>query len=99
MARRFPGGELHFDAQSKITLRKSNSMVRKTGNTNALMYFYVNNVKSLESWSPEIKSVSCAPFFKGFPKKRNWSASTRLFMAMADMLGMAKFVSMRFAPQ
>jgi O-methyltransferase involved in polyketide biosynthesis len=99
MAHRFPGGELHFDAQSKTALGKSNSMVRKTGNTNALMYFYVNNAKSLESWSPEIESVSCEPFFRGIPKKKHWSSGTKLIMSLADTLGMAKFVCLRFASE
>jgi O-methyltransferase involved in polyketide biosynthesis len=97
MARRFPGGELCFDAQSKSALSKSNSMVKKTGNANALMYFYVNDAKSLESWSPEIHLVSCEPLFGGIPKKRNWSLRTRLFMSLADTLGMTKFVHLRFA--
>jgi O-methyltransferase involved in polyketide biosynthesis len=99
MARRFPGGELYFDAESKSALKKSNSMVRKAGNTNALMYFYVNDAKSLESWSPEIKLVSCEPFFKGILKKKTWSAGTRLFMSMADMFDMLKFVHLRFVSE
>jgi O-methyltransferase involved in polyketide biosynthesis len=99
MARRFPGGELYFDAQSKIALGKSNSMIKKTGNTNALMYFYVNDAKSLESWSPEIRLGYCEAFFRGIPKKKNWSLGARLFMSLADMLGMTKFVCLRFAAE
>jgi O-methyltransferase involved in polyketide biosynthesis len=99
MARRFPGGELYFDAESKIALTKSNSMVKKAGNTNALMYFYVNDAKSLESWSPQIRLISCEPFFKGIPKKKNWAMGTRLFMSLADMLNMLKFVRLRFTRQ
>jgi O-methyltransferase involved in polyketide biosynthesis len=96
MARRFPGGELYFDAESKSAVAKSNSVVKKTGNKNALMYFYVNDVKSLESWSPLIRLASCEPFFKGITKKKSWSPGTRLLMSLADILGMMKIVCLRF---
>ena len=80
MARRFPGGELCFDAESKSALKKSNDMVKKTWNTNALMHFYVNNAKSLEALSPKIRLLSCERLFEGIPKKKSWSRGTRLFM-------------------
>jgi O-methyltransferase involved in polyketide biosynthesis len=96
MARRFPGGELYFDAESKSAIAKSNSVVKKTGNKNALMYFYVNDAKTLESWSPMIRLVSCEPFFKGIPKKKSWSPGARLFMSLANILGMMKIVCLRF---
>ncbi len=39
MSKRFPGGELYFDAESKFALNLSNATVKKSGNNGALMYF------------------------------------------------------------
>ncbi len=49
MSKRFPGGELYFDAESKFALNLSNATVKKSGNNGAMMYFYVNNPKSIEN--------------------------------------------------
>jgi len=48
-------------------VEKSNRMVQKTGNKGAMMYFYVNDAKAIEGWSPAIRLASCEGYFKGIP--------------------------------
>ncbi|MCM3729623.1 class I SAM-dependent methyltransferase [Neobacillus cucumis] len=96
MASRFPGGELFFDAESKFAVNISNRTVEKTGNKGAKMYFYVNNPRILESWSPNIKIVSSEPYFKGIPVSKQWEGGTRLMVRLVDLIKMLKFVHLRF---
>ena len=76
MAGCFPGGELYFDAESRKAVEKSNSMIKKTGNKGAMMYFYVNDAKKFESWSSFIKLASCEGYFKGIPFNKQWALQT-----------------------
>lgn len=96
MADRFPGGELYFDAESKFAVNISNRTVEKTGNKGAKMYFYVNNPKVLEGWSPKIKLLSCESYFKGIPANKKWESATRVMVRAVDFLRMMKFVQLRF---
>ncbi|WP_066253826.1 class I SAM-dependent methyltransferase [Neobacillus drentensis] len=96
MALRFPGGELFFDAESKLMLKTSNRTVEKTGNKGAKMYFYVNNPKVLEGWSTRIKVLSSEPYFKGMPTNKLWESGTQLMMKVVDLFKLMKFVHLRF---
>jgi len=96
MATCFPGGELFFDAESKFAVNISNRTVEKTGNKGAKMYFYVNNPKVLQSWSPNIKVVSSESYFKGIPVSKQWESGTRLMVRLVDLIKMLKFVHLRF---
>ena len=42
----FPQGEMIFDATSESGLKFTNWFIKRTGNTNALMYFFVNDSKA-----------------------------------------------------
>lgn len=39
----FPGGEMFFDAINEVGVRYASKYVKKTGNTSAMMYFYIND--------------------------------------------------------
>ncbi len=97
MAHCFPGGEIYFDAESKQAVKKSNRMVEKTGNKGAMMYFYVNDLKALESWSPDIHTIACEKYFKGIPVNRQWSLGIRFMMKFSDRINMMKFIHLRFS--
>ncbi len=97
MATRFPAGELYFDTESKRALSVSNRMVKRTGNKNAMMYFYVNDVNLLQQWSPQIAEASCEPYFKGSEKKKSWSFGSRMSMTLGNLFGMVKFIQIKFA--
>ncbi|MEH7308993.1 class I SAM-dependent methyltransferase [Neobacillus drentensis] len=96
MTLHFPGGEMYFDAESKMMLKVSNRTVEKTGNKGAKMYFYVNNPKLLETWSPKIKVLSCKSYFKGIPASKKWESGTRVMVRLIDLFKMMKFVHLRF---
>jgi len=97
MARRFPGGEMYFDAESRQAVKKSNRMVEKTGNKGAMMYFYVNKIEDIQCWSPDIHAVACEKYFEGIPVNKQWSPGIRFMIKVSDRIGMMKFVHLRFA--
>ena len=68
MAEAFPGGELVFDANSSEALAISNEMMQKSGNTDALMYFSVDNPLVFESWSPKIRVTYAGSRFSETPR-------------------------------
>ena len=96
MAEHFPKGELFFDAETAAAIKKSNKMVRKTGNTNAVMYFSVNKAKKLNDWSPKVRLISEEPYFKGIKRNKKWKLSTRIIISMSDAANMVKFIHLRF---
>jgi len=96
IAAHFDSGELFFDAQSKATVRITNRMVRRTGNTGAGMYFHVNRPQDLKSWSPHITSVEDVRFFRNMPKERRFQTGTRVMMWGLDHLRMGRLVSIRW---
>ncbi len=49
------------------------------------MYFYINNPKTLEKWSPNIKVLSCSPFFKNIPTNKGWDGSTRIMIRIVKL--------------
>lgn len=61
-----------------------------------MMYFYVNNPKTIEKWSSNIKILSCSPFFKHIPTNKDWDGSTRIMMRIVNLIKMLKFVHIRF---
>jgi O-methyltransferase involved in polyketide biosynthesis len=96
MGEQFPNGIMVFDAESKTAVKKSNSMVRKSGNKGAQMFFYVNNPDKFEQWSNKIKLIDVLPFFKSIQKNKKWKLSTRIFMVLFDVLKMMKFIVLQF---
>jgi O-methyltransferase involved in polyketide biosynthesis len=96
IAEHFPTGEIFFDAQSKTAVRISNRMVRKTGNKGSEMYFYVNNLQKLKSWSPKIRVVETVPFFGAMRKEKRFKLSTRVNMWCLDKLKMGFLVGLKW---
>ena len=87
---RFPGGTLFFDAVSSLGMRISNRYVARSGNRNAPMTFCIDKVPALASLSPRFAAVSETPFFHGLP------LSTRVNIAIVQLFGMLKYVTIRF---
>ncbi|MDR1412662.1 MAG: class I SAM-dependent methyltransferase [Actinomycetes bacterium] len=96
MGEHFPKGEIFFDAQSKTTVRISNRIVRKTGNTSSEMHFYVNNPRELKNWSPHIRTIESIPFFAGLWKERRFKLSSKINMWGFDTLKMGKLISIQW---
>ena len=96
MAKKFPSGELYFDGETKAALKISNRMVRKSGNTSAMMYFYINNPTIFTSWSPLLHLKSVEPFFKDIKRDKRWKMSTRMNMTLCDLVKMVSFYHLKF---
>lgn len=59
LAERFPGGGLCFDAANSAGVKKSNRVVKKSGNTGAPVVFAVDDAQKLFSaWSDSFKTIS-----------------------------------------
>ena len=98
MTAHFPGGELYFDAETAFAVKGSNRAVRKSGNTNAMMYFAVNDAKMFEQWSSGITSLPVDPMFKGIAYSKKWRLGTRMLCRVNSLLKVMFFVHLRFAP-
>ena len=92
---RFPGGTLFFDAVSSLGMRISNRYVARSGNRNAPMTFCIDKVPALASLSPRFAAVSETPFFHGLPLS-GLTLSTRVNIAIVQLFGMLKYVTIRF---
>ncbi|MDR2458040.1 MAG: class I SAM-dependent methyltransferase [Clostridiales Family XIII bacterium] len=97
LANNFPGGELFFDGQTKITLKLSNRMVQKSGNMGAMMYFYVKNKKIFSFWSPLLNLQSVEPFCKNLKVDKRWKKTTRIKMFLCNFFKMASFYHIKFS--
>ena len=97
MAKRFPGGEIIFDAASKLGVKMANRMVKKTGNKGAPMYFGLDNpVRQISKWSDRIKGVEWYSFWHDVPRNPRWSKQTIWKMNGCDLFRMGKYVQVRF---
>lgn len=96
--RHFKHLEIVFDVNSKIGMRISNRIVEKSGNQNAKMYFYIQNVqKFCRSISPEINTAISYPYYKDTHQilKGKIKFSTKMTMKISDWLNMVKIVKIR----
>jgi O-methyltransferase involved in polyketide biosynthesis len=96
LAENFPDGELYFDGETKMALQGSNRMVKKSGNKDAMMYFYINNPKIFTLWSPLLNLKSVDSIFKNIKMDRRWKKSTRMNMFFCDLFRMAGFYHIKF---
>jgi O-methyltransferase involved in polyketide biosynthesis len=96
LAKNFPGGELYFDGQTKTALKISNKMVQKSGNKQALMYFYISSPKIFNAWSPRLKLKSNHSFLTNIKLDRRWQKSTKIKMLVCHLLKMASFYQLQF---
>jgi len=99
MAHRFPGGEIIFDAASKLGVKMANRMVEKTGNKGAPMYFGLGNpVRQISKWSDRIADIEWYSFWHDVPRNPKWRKRTIWEMNGCDLFGMGKYVQVRFLP-
>jgi O-methyltransferase involved in polyketide biosynthesis len=96
LAENFPDGELYFDGETKMALKVSNRMVKKSGNKDAMMYFYINNPKIFASWSPLLNLKSVDSFIKNIKMDKRWKKSTKMNMFFCDLFRMAGFYHIKF---
>ena len=97
LAGRYPLGSLVFDAVSRLGMRISNAYVKRAGNTDATMRFYVRSKESLKKASPHFARVSTEPYFASFPKC-DLTLSSRVNIALVKLFSMLFFVTIAFSP-
>ncbi len=88
--------ELMFDATTEKGLVFANKYVKKTGNTSAMMYFYVNDTEQFAK-DLNVEVINVFPFFKGAIDiiKDKLKLKTRIYMAFADRGGRAKIIHLK----
>ncbi|MDR2090211.1 MAG: class I SAM-dependent methyltransferase [Clostridiales bacterium] len=97
LAKRFPGGELLFDACSKAGVKIANKKVADSGNKDAEMFFYVNDKKELYAWSENIAEVEIMPLYSAAARKgAKWNALTKINMFFGDLFKMTRLARIRF---
>ncbi|MDR0751962.1 MAG: class I SAM-dependent methyltransferase [Christensenellaceae bacterium] len=96
ISKHFKTGFLYFDACSQKGVDYANKIVRKTGNSNSEMKFWVNNEQEILSWSKTIKNVKCSKFFDEFTSFKKFKFSTRFIMKITDLSKRTKFVTIEW---
>ena len=94
----FTKAELIFDATNKAGLAYAQRYVKKTGNTSAMMYFFVDNCETFAN-KAGVTLLEQRPFFTATQKilGRKISLSTRLIMKFADGLGRTKILHLKLS--
>ena len=83
--KRFPNGELIFDATNEIGIKYANKYVQKTGNASAQMYFYVNDCPAFAQ-KCGMELLEQRTFYTAARKmlKRKLKLYTRIAMKVCD---------------
>ena len=93
---RFDSIEIAFDATNKTGIKKAEEYVKKTGNSEAMMYFYVDDCKA---FAAEVKSTLIArvPFYKNSSRilKKKLKLSTKFLCFFGDRLGFTKILHLK----
>ena len=96
MKAHIPNGELVFDATNSKGLKLANKYVKKTGNTNAQMYFSVDNPKEFAKYT-NTKLLEVDGFFqKALKDCHGLKLSTKIYMYFADRWNRTLVVHLRF---
>lgn len=93
--KKIPSAQILFDTLDESGMKIANNFVKKTGNKNAEMYFYVNNAKEyFDSFSISATHVSEYPFYTNTRKilKRQIKLSSKVIMWFSDKLNRVKVV-------
>ena len=98
LAERFPDGRICFDAENKKGVEKSNAVVRKSGNKQALVVLAVNDAeKMFKPWSSRFKTiVTYNDLPHSVKKEKKIPFSTKMMLWMAFKLGYMKLVEISF---
>ncbi len=91
----FAEAELIFDATNSTGIKYTNKYVQKTGNTSAMMYFYVDDCEAFAEKSGT-QLIEWRNFYTDARKIiKKASLYTRICMAGCDILGRAKILHLK----
>lgn len=98
LAERFPGGGICFDVENSSGVKKSNRIVKKSGNTGALIVFAVDDAQKLFSaWSDDfasIKTIDSLP--KDILNAKSVPFISKKILNMGMKMGMLQIVEIMF---
>ena len=85
-----------FDATNSFGIKRAINYVKKTGNKNAMMYFYVNNEEKFANLA-NVKLLGVYNFFSETRKslKKNLKLSTKISMLVSDKMKMTKILHIK----
>ncbi len=92
----FQDAELIFDATNSTGIKYTQKYVKKTGNTSAMMYFYVDDCEEFAK-KAGVKLIEWRPFFTAARKMigKKTGLYTRIAMKVCDDLGRAKLLYLK----
>ena len=92
----FSDAELIFDATNKTGVKYAQKYVKKTGNMDAMMYFYVNDAGEFAK-KANCRLIECRPFYTAARKMigKKTGLYTRIAMKVCDDLGRAILVHLK----
>ncbi len=85
LQKQFHNAELLFDAADSFGVKYAERYVKKTGNQDAMMYFYIDDAKAFEK-KAKLKLLSVKGFYSDVDKslRRKLKLYTRIAMKVAD---------------
>ncbi len=85
LQKQFKNAEILFDCTDEYGITYVNKYVKKTGNKNAMMYFYINDPKEFSA-KANIKLVSASGFYGGVSKelRKKLKLYTKIATKIAD---------------
>ena len=96
MAEKYPGGELVFDAISKIALKIMNRRARKAGSGIRVHYDIGDPTNEFSNWSKNVELIDWYTIWTRTPINTNWSDKTLKMLRLARRLKTAKIIHLKF---
>lgn len=96
LAETFPGGGICFDGVNQSGLRKSNRVVRKSGNGSEIRFAIENTRKQFASWGDCFQDVRERPLPVYVRKSREVSLKWKIILSLGIRLGMVKLIDVSF---
>lgn len=92
----FTDAELIFDAANQTGIRYAQRYVKKTGNTDAMMYFYVDDCEAFARQAG-VALIEWRPFYTAARRMigKRTGLGTRIAMKVCDDLGRAKLLHLK----
>ncbi len=89
--------EIIFDVVGSVGMKISNVMVKKTGNKNAQMHFFINNTHKFFENFPSISHVEEIPYYEEARKELKGKVKlfTKIAMCLGDVFKMVRIVKIR----
>ncbi len=97
LSRRFPGGEIVFDAIAPMGIRLSSAMVRRSGIVGAGMKWSLRGARDMEGWGIGLKRIESYPLCFRTKIFSSWGPLCGLLLRLNNLLRMITINRMKFA--